>query len=189
MEKPVGDGFVIWATLLTPASRGRVRLRSADPSAKPLVEAGYLRERRDLDVLVAGVREALRVGGQPALAAHVVERLVPAGTGETELESFVRAEVRTLHHPVGTCALGEVVDEHLQVHGIAGLRIADASVMPVIPRANTNAPTIMIGERAADFIVGSLNEPARAAESRRGLADQASSIGALPLRHRASGTA
>ena len=170
LEKPVGDGFVIWATLLTPASRGRVRLRSSDPRAQPIVEAGYLREPADLEVLRDGARVALDLAAQPALARHVVDRLQPGDTSEEDLGRFVRDEARSIHHLAGTCAMGQVVDEQLRVYGVTGLRVADASVMPVIPRANTNAPTIMIGERAADFISGS--HPA-AARPRAGTAEVA----------------
>lgn len=160
--------FICCPVLLTPQSRGRVRLASADPAAKPLVDPNYLSEEADVQVLVRGLQLAREIASQAPLAAYcgsapgswfglaADHTPLPLPTGAAELAAFVRATAGTVWHPVGTCAMGTgreaVVDPQLRVRGVAGLRVADASVMPTITRGNTNAPSILIGERAADFI-------------------------------------
>ncbi|WP_175650257.1 GMC family oxidoreductase [Pseudomonas sp. Marseille-P9899] len=140
-------------------SRGQVRLRSADPEAMPLVHGNYLGAREEVDNLIKGIRLARRVMAAPALANLLKGESLPGpdvDDSDAELEAYVRARAGTALHPVGTCAMGTgpdaVVDVQLRVHGVQGLRVADASVMPTIIRGNTAAPTIMIAERAADFI-------------------------------------
>ncbi|MDX1503912.1 MAG: GMC family oxidoreductase N-terminal domain-containing protein [Thermoanaerobaculia bacterium] len=156
---PEGYGLSLGATLIAPQSRGRVRLASADPGVPPLVEGGYLESRKDLATLVAGVRLCREIAAQPAFDPYRREELLPGAglTGDDELEGFVRDTVETIYHPVGSCRMGAdedaVVDPRLRVRGAEGLRVADASIMPVIPRGNTNAPTTMIAEKAAELIL------------------------------------
>ena len=141
-------------------SRGSVRLRSADPTWAPAVDAGYLTDDRDLDALVCGVEKAREIAASGPLAAVLAEEWSPGGTVRTRdgLRQAVRDTLESLYHPVSSCRMGTdddaVVDPALRVHGIDGLRVVDASVMPTLVRGNTNAPTIMIAERAADLIAG-----------------------------------
>jgi choline dehydrogenase len=150
--KPGGHGFSIIPALLTPRSRGRIVLRSANPLEPPLIDPAYLSDPADLAPLVEGVKLAKRLAeaapfdsyrGEPVLAPE-------------DPEAYVRGHAETLYHPVGSCKMGQdalsVVDARLQVHGVAGLRVADASVMPVIVGGNVNAATIVIGEKAAQII-------------------------------------
>lgn len=140
-------------------SRGEVRLRSADPDALPMVHGNYLGAQEEVDNLIKGIRLARKVMAAPALARLLKAESLPGpgvGDSDAELEAYVRARAGTALHPAGTCAMGTgpeaVVDPQLRVRGVQGLRVADASVMPTIVRGNTAAPTIMIAERAADFI-------------------------------------
>ncbi|MFC4035632.1 GMC family oxidoreductase [Streptomyces polygonati] len=155
-----GPGFTFAPILLHPASRGRVRLRGTDPSATAVVHANYLQHPADLDVLVEGVTLARELAGTAAFDKVRGAELAPGPelTGPAELRDFVRANASTLWHPVGTCRMGDdpmaVVDHELRVHGLDGLRVADASVMPHIVSGNTNAACVMIGEKAAELILG-----------------------------------
>jgi choline dehydrogenase len=140
-------------------SRGRVALRSADPRVAPVIDPGYLGCDADLDALVAGVRLARDIAAAPPLAKHIEGELAPgAAVDGDEVRQWVRANVESMFHPTGTCAMGAdpdaVCDPLLRLRGVDGVRIADASVMPTIPRGNTNAPTIAVAERAADLIRG-----------------------------------
>ena len=158
---PRTHGFVLHVAVLRPRTRGRLRLVSADPAAKPRMEARFLEDRTDVETLVAGLKEARRILAMPALGRYSGAEISPgAGVADdAALEAFVRATATTTYHPVGTCRMGlatdplAVVDPQLRVHGIAGLRVADASVMPDIIGGNTSAPSMMIGERAAAFIL------------------------------------
>jgi choline dehydrogenase len=146
-------GVTLTVTVLTPRSRGQVTLASGDPTAKPRIEHNYLREQVDVDRTVAGMRRLLQIAEQPALAPYAARPYaVPASDGDADIMAHVRATAQTLYHPVGTCAIGAVVDAQLRVLGTEGLRVVDASVMPRVPRGNTNAPTIAIAERAADLL-------------------------------------
>jgi choline dehydrogenase len=146
-----------------------VRLRSADPTWAPAIDAGYLTDERDTDALVAGVEKAREIAAGGPLAAVLAEEWSPGGTVRTreELRRSVRETLESLYHPVGTCRMGTgegaVVDPQLRVRGVDGLRVVDASVMPTLVRGNTNAPTIMIAERAADLITGRTVDPVLAA--------------------------
>lgn len=140
-------------------SRGTVRLRSADPADMPKVQGNYLSGSQEVSNLIKGIRLARKIMAAPALARHIKSESLPGpGVGDSDeaLEAYVRARVGTALHPAGTCAMGlgpeAVVDAQLRVHGLQGLRIADASIMPSIVRGNTAAATIMIAERAAEFI-------------------------------------
>lgn len=155
---PPGHGFTLAAILLRPESRGRIALQGADPALQPLIFANYLSAPADLERLVTGLERAREVAGQPALAAwHGGEFLPGSGvTTRAGLAAHIRATAQTLYHPVGTCRMGTgaeaVVGPDLRVHGVGGLRVADASVMPAIISGHTNAPVIMIAERAAALV-------------------------------------
>jgi choline dehydrogenase len=158
LGNPPGHGFTFGPTLLHPQSRGRVRLRTTDPFAPPAIHAGYLTEPADAAPLIAGIRLSRRLAATRAFARFCGSESLPglSLTDERDLRAFVRAHAETLYHPVGTCRMGvdrgAVVDPHLRVRGIEALRVVDASVMPLIPGGNTNAPTIMIAEKAVDLI-------------------------------------
>jgi choline dehydrogenase len=145
-------GVTIAPTVVDVHSRGRLTLRSADPRWRPVIEAGYYTDPRDLAAAVAGVRAAHEIAASGPFKDLLDRPFGPAALADPV--ATVRAATETLYHPVGTCALGPVLDPALRVHGIAGLRVADASVMPRVPRGNTNAPTIAVAERAADLILG-----------------------------------
>jgi choline dehydrogenase len=154
-------------TLVAVGSRGRIRLRSADPRHKPAIDPAYLSDGADIAPLIRGIQMAREIAATTPMARICQAELAP-GTGistEADLREFVRRDISTIYHPVGTCAMGgdsrlaaskltSVVDTELRVRGVDGLRVVDASVMPVVPRGNTNAPTIAIAERAADLISG-----------------------------------
>jgi choline dehydrogenase len=147
------------ACYLQPESRGSVEVRSADPSDAPVIVANYLSTENDRRKMIAAVQWQRRIFQQPALAAVVDGELVPGEEVRTddEILDYIRREAVSIFHPVGTCRMGDdpmaVVDDHLCLHGIAGLRIADASVMPGLLSGNTNATVVMIGERAAEWML------------------------------------
>jgi len=153
-----GHHFTLLPSLVAPHSRGQIRLASGDPQAYPLIEPDYLSDERDMDVLLRGMRLARQVGESAALSAYRTREAMPgeAVQSAAELRDYIRAQAMTIYHPVGTCKMGHddlaVVDDQLRVRGLSGLWVADASVMPTIVRGNTNAPTIMIAEKAAEFI-------------------------------------
>ena len=166
LTEPFGHGYTMGVTLVGVASRGQVRLRSADPTWKPAIHANYLEADEDLESLVSGLRLARELCRRPALATWSRGEYLPGAGVDTEegLREYVRARAETLYHPTSTCRMGEddgsVTDPELRVHGVEGLRVVDASVMPAVVRGNTNAPTIMIAERGADLILGRA-QPAR----------------------------
>ena len=143
-----------------PQSRGYVRLRSADPSDAPRIRFNLLEHPEDVEELKAGFRLSRELVEQPSLAAFAGHEIFPGAEVESdaELEAWLRETCHSSYHPCGTCKMGTdpmaVVDPECRVHGIEGLRVADASIMPVIPSANLNCPTMMIGEKAADMIAG-----------------------------------
>ncbi len=153
-------GFGIGPCVLRPRSRGRITLRSADPFDDAVIEPNYLDDDHDLHVLVEGVKLSRRIIGSSPCDPWRGGELWPGEDvrSDTDLADFVRARAETLYHPAGTCAMGvdddAVVDPDLKVRGVDGLRVVDASVMPDVVRGNTNAPTVMIAEKAADLILG-----------------------------------
>jgi choline dehydrogenase len=158
LRPPSEHGFSIGPTLVAPRSVGRLALRSADPTEPPLIDPNYLADEADLSSLVAGIKVGREIAGQAPLDPYRGEELTPGvhvGTDDA-LAAYVRATCETLYHPVGTCRMGPdddaVVDLDLRVRGVEGLRVVDASVMPTIVRGNTNAPTMMIAEKAATLI-------------------------------------
>ncbi|MFC4562121.1 GMC family oxidoreductase [Nocardiopsis mangrovi] len=152
---PVHHAFTVAPTLLRPTSRGRVTLRGPNPTAKPRILHNYLTTEEDRRTVVRAIRQALEIVEQPALAKFRGAPIsAPEGTDDDSILRFARCTLSSIFHPVGTCAIGAVVDEDLRVKGVDGLRVVDASVMPTIVRGNTNAPTVMIAERAADLIAG-----------------------------------
>jgi choline dehydrogenase len=157
-REPTVSGFTSAAALVDVASRGRLRLRSANPLWKPEIDPAYYAEPKDLDAMTAALRALIEIGRAGTLTKFLDKPFLPAShdLDDEALAEHVRENTQTLYHPVGTCAMGTgehaVVDPELKVHGVDALRVVDASVMPVIPRGNTNAPTIMIAEKAADLI-------------------------------------
>lgn len=154
------SGFTISVCQLRPESRGALHAASADPHQPPEIHANYLHAEEDRATIVAGVRLLRRIAAAPAMAAQVAEEWKPgpAVASDDDLLDYVRATGSSIFHPSGTCAMGQpgasVVDAKLRVHGVAGLRVADCSIMPALVSGNTNAAAIMIGERAADFALG-----------------------------------
>jgi choline dehydrogenase len=164
MGDPQAHGVWVSPCLLTPKSRGSVRLASKDPSAKPIVRNEFFSAPEDMPRMTAAVRLMEEICSQPAMRPYCAQPFTaPGGDSEDELRAHVAATTYPIYHPVGTCAIGSVVDAELRVEGLEGIRVVDASVMPVVPRGNTNAPTIAIAERAADLIKGAV--PLSAAEA------------------------
>ncbi len=148
--------YTLVPAAIAPASRGEVRLASADPLAPAVIDPGYLTAPEDLDTLIDGLELARALGETAALAPWRAAELRPgpAVTSRAALGAFIRRAANSFHHPVGTCAMGTVVDPALRVQGIAGLRVVDASVMPGIPRSFIHAATIAVAEKAADLVLG-----------------------------------
>jgi choline dehydrogenase len=153
LTAPHDHGYCFGPVVIKPTSRGRVMLRAPMPDSKPRVLCNFLTTEEDRQSMIAGVRAALEIAKQPPLRA--VERKaysVPASDSEEDIWAWIREAAQTVYHPTSTCAMGQVVDAELRVYGVDGLRVVDASVMPTITRGNTNAPVIMIAEKAADLI-------------------------------------
>jgi choline dehydrogenase len=152
-------GFTLRVGPVNPESRGQITLRSSDPKDPPKIEANYLQAEFDRETMIAGIRMTREVIAQRAFDPYRGRELAPgpAKLSDAELLDWLRASAMTTFHPVGTCKMGNdkmaVLDARLKVRGIDRLRVADASVMPIISSGNTNAPTIMIGEKCAEFIL------------------------------------
>ena len=152
-------GFTVSAVHLRPDARGEVRLKSADPFAPPAIRFNFLKTNYDLRALTAGMRLARKIVNQPALSDYVADELIPGKdvNNDAEFEAAIRKNGISNLHPVGTCRMGAdeaaVLDPRLRVRGVGHLRVVDASVMPSVPAGNTNAPSIMIGEKASDMIL------------------------------------
>jgi choline dehydrogenase len=157
MSDPTAHGVWASACLLTPEARGTVRLGHNDPTAKPIVRNEFYSQPADLERMIAGLRMTLDICAQPAMKPYAAEPFTtPDGDSDEALHAHMVRNSFSIYHPVGTCRMGNdshaVVDDQLRVNGIEGLRVVDASVMPAVPRGNTNAPVIALAERAADLI-------------------------------------
>jgi len=163
---PVGHGYAISPVCLYPKSRGTLRLASPDPAAAPVIDPHLLEEPEDILPLIRALKIARRAFATEAFAEYDGTEVAPGPEcqSDEQFDKYIRETGYTVHHPVGTCRMGgnadSVVDPQLKFRGIDGLTIADASVMPSIIGGNTNAPCVMIGERAADFILGKPALPA-----------------------------
>jgi choline dehydrogenase len=157
-QKRDGHAFTFGPTLLHPYSRGGIRLRSSNPLDAPSIRANYFADSRDMDVMLQGIKLARSLAATDALSRYRGQELHPGPDAKDDqaLRAHIVKFTETLYHPVGTCKMGHdpaaVVDSELRVHGVEGLRVVDASVMPTVPGGNTNAPTIMVAEKAADLI-------------------------------------
>ncbi len=153
-----GHGYSCHVCLLRPKSRGTLKLASADAQAAPLIDPNFLGERDDVDRLITGFKRMRNILAQPALAGYGGKEIPTsaAAQSDAEIEQFIRNHADTIYHPVGSCRMGsgamDVVDSQLRVHGVQSLRVVDASIMPNVIGGNTNAPVIMIAEKAADMI-------------------------------------
>jgi choline dehydrogenase len=159
MRDPEAHGVWVSPCLLTQHSRGNLRLASADPTAKPIIHNDFYAQGNDMERMIRGLRLALEICGQPAMRPYAVDPFnVPEGDSDEAIRAHAARTTFAVYHPVGTCRMGTdaaaVVDAELRVNGLDGLRVVDASVMPTVPRGNTNAPTIALAERAADVIRG-----------------------------------
>jgi choline dehydrogenase len=152
-------GFTCYAHPMRPESKGQIHITSADPLRPPAINFNFLSSPIDAELTVRAVRIACSVMHAPAMAPLQVAEIAPGPDRTTDgaILDWVKGAAETTYHPVGTCKMGAdpmaVVDHRLRVHGIAGLRVADASIMPVLTSGNTNAPSIMIGEKAADMVL------------------------------------
>jgi choline dehydrogenase-like flavoprotein len=153
-----GYGYTVHACVLRPKSRGTIRLAGADASAKPLIQPNYLGDDADIQGMIDGAKLSREILSAHAFDGYRGEEIFPSATAtsDADLDAFIRRKAESIYHPVGTCRMGNdadaVVDSELRVRGVHGLRVVDASVMPCLPGGNTNAPTIMIAERAAELI-------------------------------------
>jgi choline dehydrogenase len=155
-----GSGYTLVPILTNPQSRGHLTLRSTDPTQYPAIYANYLSSETDLQTLVKGVKLARRLSQTKAFAPFYEVEEIPGPhiQSDKEIVEYIRNNVQSTYHPVGTCKMGHdalaVVDDQLRVHGVEGLRVVDASIMPTIVNGNTNAPVIMIAEKIADQLSG-----------------------------------
>jgi len=154
------SGFSIGGFMLYPRSRGSVHCASADPKAFPTIQPNYLQDELDRRTAVGMLRLIRKIAAQPALQGVIIQEERPGKSADTDADllDYIKESGQTAWHTVGTCRMGagaadSVVDSRLRVHGVAGLRVADISVMPTIASSNTNAPAMMIGERASEFIL------------------------------------
>ena len=154
-----GYGYSLHVCDLRPKSRGDLSLKSADPAVPPRLQPNYLEHPDDLETLLAGAKTCRKILAARAFDGYRGAELFPgeAVRNDDELREFIRRRAETIYHPVGTCKMGHdamaVVDDQLRVHGLRGLRVVDASIMPTLIGGNTNAPTIVIGEKAAELIL------------------------------------
>jgi choline dehydrogenase len=156
----MGYGYSGHVCILRPKSRGTVTLQSANPSDHALIDPNFLAEPEDMEGMVRGVKQVRKIMAQDALKPYRGEELFPGSAvqSDDEIRAFLREKCDNIYHPVGTCKMGNddmaVVDSQLRVHGLENLRVVDASIMPTLIGGNTNAPTVMIAEKAADMILG-----------------------------------
>lgn len=163
-KKPFTDGFATRVVAVQPESRGHVSLSSADPFAAPLIHQNFLSSDKDWESLRAGIKIARKVASQPSMQPFIEAEFFPGNDAQSDaaVDEHIRKTSITVHHPAGTCRMGvdsaSVVDPELNVRGISGLRVVDASVMPDLVCGNINAAVIMIAERAADLVIGSAQQ-------------------------------
>ncbi len=171
VEKLANAGLTLNSAFMRPRSRGTVRLQSADPAAAPLIDPNYWADPYDRQMSLRGLAMAREILAQPALRPFLLAERNPGPhlTSESQLTDYVHRTCKTDHHPCGACSMGTgamaVVDPQLRVRGLDGLRVCNSSIMPRIPTGNTNAPTIMIGEKAADLVLGNRVATAKAAHA------------------------
>ena len=157
-----GYGYTLHICNLLPESRGFIGLKSPDPLADPLIQPNYLSDPEDLKTMISAVKFGRRVLAAPTMALHSKREVIPGNSvsSDDQIADYIRENAETIYHPVGTCRMGadpeSVVDPELKVRGIEGLRVVDASIMPSLVAGNTNAPTMMIAENAADILLGSV---------------------------------
>ncbi|MGZ4354756.1 MAG: GMC family oxidoreductase, partial [Gaiellaceae bacterium] len=155
LTAPHTSGYCFGPVVIKPTSRGRVMLRAPLADSKPRVLCNFLTTEEDCRSMIEGVRMAMQIAEQEPLKRTMRKPFfVPEGDSDEQIMAFVRRAGQSVYHPTSTCAIGPVVDPQLCVHGVECLRVVDASVMPTVTRANTNAATIMIAEKAADLILG-----------------------------------
>jgi choline dehydrogenase len=153
------SGFTCYAHPMRPESKGRIHITAADPRRPPAINFNFLSSPPDAELTVRAIRIARAIMTAPAMASLQLTEAAPgaARTTDDEILDWIKKAAETTYHPVGTCKMGSdpmaVVDSQLRVHGIAGLRVADASIMPTLTSGNTNAPSMMIGEKAADMVL------------------------------------
>ena len=156
------SGFTCYAHPMRPESKGHIHITAADPRRPPAINFNFLSSPPDAELTVRAIRMARAIMTAPAMAPLQVSEIAPGPdrTTDDEIIDWVRKAAETTYHPVGTCKMGSdpmaVVDSQLRVHGIDGLRVADASIMPTLTSGNTNAPSIMIGEKAADMVLSAV---------------------------------
>src|ERR1700732_4766494 len=166
------SGFTCYAHPMRPESKGRIHITAADPRRPPAINFNFLSSPPDAELTVRAVRIARAIMTAPAMAPFQVTEIAPGAdqTTDDEILQWVKQAAETTYHPVGTCKMGSdpmaVVDAQLRVHGITGLRVADASIMPTLTSGNTNARSIMIGEKAADMVLSSASCPSLDANDR-----------------------
>lgn len=152
-------GFMAYFNIARPESRGTIMIRSSDPRQHPAIQPNYLEAKEDVRVMRDGIKIGRHILGQRAFDPYRGEEYGPGRqvTADADIDAYIRQTAETIYHPVGTCKMGSdamaVVDDRLRVHGVEGLRVVDASIMPRLVNGNTNAPTIMIAEKASDFIL------------------------------------
>lgn len=157
-------GYTLKTAVLDPKSRGQIKLKSNNPRDVPLIDPNYFSEQQDLEKSIKGFKRARLLLNQAAFADHKLKEQEPNEDIKSDvlIREYIRAHAETIYHPVGTCKMGNdplaVVDPSLRVHGVLGLRVVDASIMPIITSANTNAPTTVIAEKAADLIIQSFEK-------------------------------
>ena len=166
MTDPTDHGMLITPCVLQEESRGSVRLGSNDPTAHPIIRNNFYAAEKDMRLMMDAMKLTIELANQPALKPYCAEGTnVPASESDEDLRAHIARTTFAIYHPVGTCAMGSVVDDELRVNGLEGLRVVDASVMPMVPRGNTNAPTIAVAERAADIIKGAKAPAVQAPEA------------------------
>jgi choline dehydrogenase len=154
-----GSGYTLHMCMLRPGSRGQITLADNKPDSAPLIQANYLSAAGDLETMLAGFDIQRRIFAQPAFDDYRDKEIFPGDEiqSKAEITEFIRQKAETIYHPIGTCKMGNdamaVVDNNLKVHGVEGLRVVDASVMPTLISGNTNAPTMMMAEKISDSIL------------------------------------